>query len=434
MNLVKTAEQKSKSSINVFHELEIKIFEKLSSDYRFKDILYPIAILDKNERTVFLGSTNNVVGKINYNCALLSALREHVGSIIGDQYIDIEVKLAEKEFQEVKKRIEKIAAKQKKEEQTLAEIESQKNQGKCDLIPFPVKENKVRSDLTVERHAIFAANTFKGNFRAHERKVKDLLSGEDLILRIEVGDRDGQVRGVLKQKHQEAFYKLAQIWAQQNYQLEEVDKEKSIYGSIELSIYDLVQKLKGNDAGQNYKKVLLLLKEMATIRVNIRKINITDNTVDCDDFTLLSYEWYARQFNEKTLLPKPGGISKVRIRFSKFITDNFLKKNVKSLMLSPYFGLKDNGGKGIAQLLYTMLDYELSTKDNFHISLINLSKRLGLTQYRYKSDRKRKLEAAIKAINGQVVLDGKYKMNVYLEESEDIKDWNLIARKTIIPK
>lgn len=406
-----------------FIELEIKIFEEILLDFRFKGIPYPFAVLEKNENVVVLGSNKEVVGKVSYNYSLESVLREIVGSIVGDDCIKIELKVAENEFLSVKKRIEKNQAKQKEDEQTLAELNAQKAEGKCNLIPFPIKENKIRSDLSVERHAIFAANTFKGDFRCYERKFKDRQTEQNIILRVEVGDRDGQVRGVLKQKHQEAFYKLLQLWSSQKYRLQSEDS--SAFGAIEISAYELVQKLRGEDGGKAYKSTFQIIKEMSNIRVCIAKFFVDNNQSDIDNFTLLSFEWFIRK------IPKGFSLNetKVQIRFSKFVTDNFLKKNVKSLMLDPYFLLKDKGRKGVAQLLYTMLDYELASKDKFNISLTNLSNRLGLAQYRYKSDRKRKLEPAVKSLNGHKILDHQYEIKAYLEESEDGEDWVFVARR-----
>ncbi len=408
-----------------FIELEIKIFEKILLDYRFKGILYPFAVIEKNENIVVLGSNKEVVGKVSYNYSLESALRELVGSIVGDDYIKIELKIAEAEFLSVKKRIEKNFVKQKEDEKNLANIEEQKIEGRCNLIPFPIKENKVRSDLTIERHAIFASNTFKGDFRSYERKFKDRQTEQNIILRVEVGDRQIKGLGVLKQKHQEAFYKLLQLWASQKYQLE--SEASSAFGTIEISAYELVQKLRGEDAGKAYKSAFQTIKEMSNIRVNIEKFFVDDDVSDIDNFTLIYYESFTRKAHKSFSIDE----MKVQIRFSKFVTDNFLKKNVKSLMLDPYFSLKDKGRKGVAQLLYTMLDYELSSKDKFNISLTNLSNRLGLAQYRYKSDRKRKLESAVKSLNGHKILDNKYEIKAYLEESEDGEDWVFVARRNL---
>jgi hypothetical protein len=164
---------------------------------------------------------------------------------------------------------------------------------------------------------------------------------------------------------------------------------------------------------------------MSIIRVNIEKLFVDEDVSDLDNFTLLSCEWFSRKAHKGFSLNE----MKVQIRFSKFVTDNFLKKNVKSLMLDPYFSLKDKGRKGVAQLLYTMLDYELASKDKFNISLTNLSNRLGLAQYKYKSDRKRKLELAVKSLNGHKILDNQYEIKAYLEESEDGEDWVFVARR-----
>lgn len=408
-------------------ELEDKLFEKLAMDYRLKEILHPFAVLERSKDQVLLGSTKDIASKIDYNFSLKSGLRELVGSIVGDRCIRVEVKTAENEFQAVKKRIDKKLIKQKEDQVILTEINEQINEGRCNLIPFPVKENKVRSELTIERHSLFAANTFKDDFRAYERKIKDPQTSEDHIFKVEIGDRTGQIRGVLKQKHQEAFYKLSQIWSEQNYHIEQ--DEKFLVGSLEISVYELVQKLRGDDAGHHYQTTMQLLKEMSSIRINIKKINIEDGTCNIQDFTLLSYEWNAQNFCEKTLRPKSDGVSIVRIKFSNFITNNFLKKNVKSLMLSPYFALKDRGRKGVAQLLYSMLDYELASKDKFHISLLKLSERLGITQYRFKSKRLEKIASSINMVNGVKILDGKYKIETCITEAEDKKDWVLIARR-----
>lgn len=419
--------QSKKNISKSYIDLEDQLFAKISSDYRFKDILYPFVVLDRDDNRVVLGSSKETVNKVSYNFSLESAMQEIVGAIINDKLINIVFKIAEDEALVVKKRIDKKSAQKKQQESILPEIEEQKRDGKCNLIPFPIKDNKVRSDLTIERHAIFAANTFKGDFRCYERKLKDLQTGENFILRIEVGDREIQGLGVLKQKHQEAFYKLSQIWSQQDYQLTE--KKSYIHGSIELSVYDLVQKLRGDDAGQNYKKVIQLLKEMSLIRINICRINTEENTCDVEDFTLLSYEWSVRNFSLNTMRPNQNGQSLVHISFSKFVTDNFLRKNIKSLMMTPYLALKDKGRKGIAQLLYTMMDYELATKDRFNISLTNLCNRLGLALYRFKSKRKEQLSHSIRMLNDAYILDGNYKINAYIVDSEDKKDFILIARK-----
>jgi len=420
----------AKKSKENFYDLENKIFESVCSNQYFKsEILYPFAVLENDSKKVVLGSNAYVSNRVNDSILLQMELEKIVSDSLGGVKVGVDLKKANNEFLATQKRIDDRIEKAKKEEQALLEIEEQKIEGKCKLIPFPVKENKVRSDLTIERHALFAANTFKGDFRTHERKIRDPKTGEISTLRVEIGDPTGHIRGagVLKQKHQEAFYKLSQIWAMENYQIKE-SKEK-LSGYIELSPYDLVQKLRGDSGGRTYKQALQLLTEMSVIRVNIKKLNINNKTCSLQNFTLLSYEWDAKDFNEETIKCLPGGKARVRINFSDFITNNFLRKNIKSLTLGPYLSLRDHGRKGVAQLLYTMLDYELSTKDRFNISLVKLCKRLGLAQYGFKSKRKEKLKGSIDAVNGTAILGGKHRIDCYLTESGDGKDWILIAQK-----
>ena len=136
-----------------------------------------------------------------------------------------------------------------------------------------------------------------------------------------------------------------------------------------------------------------------------------------------------KHFNEKTLRPSSDGQSKVTITFSEFITNNFLLREIKSLMLSPYLSLKDKGGKGTAQLLYSMLDYELSSKKTFHISFINLANRLGVRSYNYKSQRKQKMEPIIRSVAGKEILSGTSLVRSKIYQNEDKSDWIALFEK-----
>ncbi|MGH7249403.1 MAG: replication initiator protein A [Minisyncoccia bacterium] len=427
MAINQAAKKKLSSNVKTRHELEEKIFQDVCANRYFaREMAYPFAVLENDTKKVVLGSNAHITSRVNASPILQIEIREIVSKALGGVDVGVEVKNARDEFLETQKRIDKKIAKDKEEERILAEVEGQKIEGKCNLIPFPAKENKTRSDLTVERHSLFAANTFKGDFRSHERKIRNHETRETSTLRVEIGDRDGQVRGVLKQKHQEAFYKLSQMWAKQNYQIKHVGN--SSFGYIEVSAYELTQKLRADDGGKTYKEVMLLLKEMSSIRIDIRKIHV-DGTCDIKNFALLSYESHATYFNEGTLKTRTGGESRIHIIFSDFVTNSFLRKDIKTLMLDPYFKLKDKGRKGVSQLLYTMLDYELSTKEKFNISLVNLSKRLGITQYGFKSKRKQVLQGSIDTVNGSLILDEKHKIHCHMVESEDERDWILIATR-----
>ncbi len=107
--------QSQKNISKSYIDLEDQIFAKISSDYRFKDILYPFVVLDRDENRVVLGSSKETVNKVSYNFSLESAMQEIVGAIINDKLINIVFKIAEDEALVVKKRIDKKSAQKKQQ-------------------------------------------------------------------------------------------------------------------------------------------------------------------------------------------------------------------------------------------------------------------------------------------------------------------------------
>jgi hypothetical protein len=403
--------------------LEQAIFVALMGNQQFNGLPLPCAVLSVRDDMVELGVSNKFHDAIVGNYCNYLAQREFdalMSKLLGNRRY--RVVRAEEASIAADKRIE--ASK---------EVGAQKKAGMCNIVPFPVSEpnKKIRTELTIERHALFASNTFKGDFRLYEHEMLDLETGAPLTIRVEVGDPKGRVRGVLKQKHQETLYKLFEIWGDEGYKIFEYDGET--FGTLTCTVYELVKRLRADDAAHHYDTVFGLLSEMAAIRVRIKKIAQEKGIGNTKDFSLLSFEWQAKDFDETTMRPKEDKeSSKVCIRFSSFITESFLRKQIKQLMLKPYLDLKDRGRKGVAQLLYTMLDYELASKDEYHISLSKLADRLGATKYKFKSDQKRTIEPSLKSLNGTIILDGKYKLQITLRESNKKDDFVLDAKRVLV--
>lgn len=404
--------------------IEISLFDKLKTLSAFKDLHLPYAVISVSDTEVTLGVPKEARADITNNFLVRSALEDALKDITGTALV-VRTAVAEQEWREARARIDLHTKKQEKKERTEAEVTRQIEAGKCNLIPFPDLESKIRTDLNIERHSIFASNTFQGDLRIIEREY-DTRSGDKVTSRVRVGDADGVVKGVLKQKHQEAFYKLLEEWAKQGYPV--IKDGDECHASIHLSAYELVKIITGDDCGRHYREVLILMKEMASIRVNIKNHYEKADYAETEDFSLLSYRWKSKQFNEKTLLPHPSGDSVVKILLSPSVTTNFLKKRIKPLMLKPYLKLKDSKA-GLGQLLYSMLDYELSRKPTHHITLVLLSKRLGLTEYKHKSQRKRRIEPSVTALKGIELLDSKYSLKTGLVESKDKTDWVLVSER-----
>lgn len=401
--------------------LEQAIFVALMGNQQFNGLPLPCAVLSVRDDMVELGVSNKFHDAIVGNYCNYLAQRE---------FDELMTRLLGNGVRHKIVRAEEASIAAAKRIEVRKEVEAQKKTGMCNIVPFPVSDpnRKIRTELTIERHALFASNTFKGDFRVYEREMVDPETGAPLTIRVEIGDPKGRVHGVLIQKHQEILYKLFEIWGDEGYKISEHDG--LIQGTLSCSVYELIKILRTDDSSRHYNDIQELLSEMAAIRVRIETNNQVTGKGSARHFSLLSYEWHTKQFNKATLRPnEETESSKVYIRFSSFITESFLGKQIKPLMLKPYLGLKDRGGKGVAQLLYSMLDYELASKDEFHITLSKLAERLGATKYKFKSLQRQKLEPSLKSLANTMILDGKYRLQITLRESNKKDDFVLDARR-----
>ena len=307
----------------------------------------------------------------------------------------------------------------------------QVTEGRCKVVPHPkVATQPFRTERTVEQHSLFLANRYKEKFYEREWVVPHPSgSGEPVTHKLAVGDSTDEGYGVLKQVHQDVFYRLLQLWADKGYPLVEI--ESGAYGSLRVSAYELVIALRGSDSSTDYKRTKQLLQHLKSIPVDIRSIYPWQKTQDRMRFSLLhGVEWKAKGVDTRTQRPGPGGSYEVFITFSSFVTDGFIHKNVKTLLGVPYQAL---GGKGrggeLAKLLYPFLDGQLATKDSFHIKLAKLGERFGLARHRKRVLRKQQFASSVCSLNGQLILGGRYRLQLRLEESADGQDYVLIARR-----
>lgn len=309
--------------------------------------------------------------------------------------------------------------------------------GFCNVIPFPkrVVTQPFRSELTIEKHSIFVSNQHKGEFFVREWSTQHPQSEERIEHRLTVGRTDKGERswGVLTQVHQDVFYKLLKLWGDQNYPLVG-NKPGQTYGSIAVTAYELVMLLRGSNSVREYRRVRTLLQELVSIPVVIENAYTWQGLQDRLQFTLLNgVTWSDRGVDKETKLPKRGGESKVTILFSDVVTEGFLQKHVKTLLLDPYqsLGTGSRARGEIARLLYPLLDAQLSTKENYHVRLQSLVERFGLPTYRYKSRRKQCFDPAVQLLNGKLIYGERYRMRVHLQETEDREDYMLVARRDV---
>jgi len=341
----------------------------------------------------------------------------------------------------------------RREEAVQAELAQQVEEGRCNIVPMPnVATQPFRAELYTESIPLFVSNSFKGESRTYERTLKHPQSGEPIVDRIVVGkvDKRDKERGVLKQEHQECWYKLLKLWDEQGYALE---TDKATMGVLKMSQYELVMALIGDDSAKAYSRASRLLADLSGIPVQRSQSYGWQGKVDRVSFTLVDgATWVAENVDEETMLPRPGGRAEVTVSFSSFVTEQFLRKRVKQLLLTPYLELsatdRENQTSGqeargpggrvarggrrstLAPLLYAKLDHELSGKDRYHIRLETLLAELGMATYRYKSKRREKVLPSLERLSGKPIVGEKYKLRVSLRESADRKDFILEAERS----
>jgi len=311
------------------------------------------------------------------------------------------------------------------------ELLKQQREGRCNLIPLPqVATQPFRAELVLESHPLFVVNAFKGDHFTYERTVYHPDSREPIVQSVRIGKLDASDKksyGVLKQSHQQVFYKLLKLWGEQGYPLD------GSYGVVSTTVYDLVKALRGDDAAHHYQRVRRLLHELASIPICYENAYTWQGLQDLEEFRLVGdIRWVVRKLDKQTLRPRPGGTSKVEILISKTVTEGFLNKHVKQLLWQPYSSLGSEGSgrrAELARLLYPLLDHELANKDTYHVALTSLARRFGMVPQRYRSDRRRPFVQAIRPLNGKEILGSRYKLDVKLVDSKDGEDYVLIARR-----
>lgn len=309
----------------------------------------------------------------------------------------------------------------------------QLEQGRCNVVPLPrVATRPFRTELTVEQNSLFVANNYRGESFVRESVALHPESGEEVIRRMSVGKlhASDRARGVLKQIHQDVFYKVLELWGQQGYPVGEL--RGRAYGTVRVTAYELVTAIfSGDDNARAYRRTRELLRDLMAIPIVLENVYTWQGLKDREEFSLLSEVTWSEKQLDNSGRPVAGGESLVTIMLSSLVTDGFLARHIKVLLGEPYESLGKGPGRRseIARLLYPFLDSQLATKDAYHAKLDSLSERFALQRYPYRSKRKEKFEPAVRALNGKPIHEGRYILRVELQPSADGEDFVLHARR-----
>ncbi len=215
-----------------------------------------------------------------------------------------------------------------KREQIAKARAEQLDEGRCTVVPLPrVPTRPFRTELTIEQNSLFVANNFQGESFVREARAKDPATGEEVLRRMTVGKLHAtdRARGVLKQIHQDVFYKVLELWGQQGYPVGKV--RGRAYGTLRVSAYKLV-----DDNARAYRRTRELLRDLAAIPIVLENVYTWQGLKDREEFSLLAeVAWSEKELDEEGMPATGRNRSFVTIMLSSLVTDGFLARHIKVL-------------------------------------------------------------------------------------------------------
>ena len=283
--------------------------------------------------------------------------------------------------------------------------------------PAPIPSRPFRTELTVEQNSLFVANNYQGEHFVRQSVVRHPGTGEDIVRRMSVGKLHptDRARGVLRQIHQDCFYKVLELWGQQGYELGLIRGKR--YGVVRTSLYELVNAIFGaTDNARSYRRTRELLRDLQAIPIVLENVYTWAGLKDREEFTLLGDVAWSEKRLDKSGKPSEGGRSTATIVLSSMVTEGFQASHFKVLLGQPYEALGQGRGRRseIARLLYPFLDTQLAEHEVYEGPLDALAERFALHRYAHRSKRKEKFAPAIRALQGKPILEGNYRLRLEL--------------------
>lgn len=321
-------------------------------------------------------------------------------------------------FEEEMEALAKRALAQERAEKRSAQLAA----GRCGL---PIIANgsarPFYSELSLERHLLFVVNSYKEDFRILRQEVRDPTTGEpveQVVLIGKTSEEDERSYGVLKEVHQDVWYRLLWLWNKQDSPITAEGKP-----CIETSAYELVRLLRGDDSEHHYRRAKELIHQLASIPIVLRNVYTWQGLRDVEHFRLIAdYDWRERKVDKRGR----GGMSRVRIVLAQHVGDGFLAEHAKPLPLSVYESL---GAVAVARLLYPFLDHKLASRGSYNVRLATLAERIGLRYYAHRSKRLEKFQPALRALEGQPIQGDRYRLRVSCAESKTDGDYVFVAKR-----
>jgi hypothetical protein len=276
----------------------------------------------------------------------------------------------------------------------------------------------VRPELNIEKHAdfIFAPAHSKKLNRSRKKmwtiELDQGIKSASYLLLEPVNGRTPTT------KTRKVYLVLTKLWEEHR-----KDDETLVFSSREVADMLGIRWAGKKTAQEIYKEIQILRTCPFTWQYSFmdsegNKMQLLDHINILDKFTYVTRELRttkSEQFQAMHL-----------IRFSEPILANLKNNKTKPTQLETVLHIKGE----IASALYARLDIVLSDKNYYQRTTQGVFEDLqleGEIEYRYPSGRKRKLEKALKELNGKRISTGI--LHLSLEKTSNGSDWKLIACK-----
>jgi len=277
----------------------------------------------------------------------------------------------------------------------------------------------VRSELNLEKNAVFAVSTYRERSREVIRTYE--TDSGSMERRVVVGRAtDGSEVGILTTTHFKLYLALLELWEKAG---------KPVSQPVHFTVLKLIKRLKLVDSGNNYKNMLKSMEGLRSIPIRfIDSFQTKDGEFrSTGHLSVLSYlDIYERKRRTK------GG-DKVygygEFQFDRHILMSLVENFTHPLRLDVITSFRKH--RELAILLYTYLDRQLAFRRKFEITLKKLYTQLDLSQayITYPSQRKSKIEPVLEQLIGKELSTGKLSY-CETEKTKDGRDYKLVCRKT----
>jgi len=302
----------------------------------------------------------------------------------------------------------------------------EKNINEGTLALFDQNREFTRSELNLEKNAVFTVSAYKGLSREiifRQQDDKGLVHEHRVIIGKTI---DGHELGVLTVYHFKIYLVLLELWEKAG---------KPIHDPVHFTVRQILTRLESPVGGNDYQHVKKVLYNLRQIPIEFRDSFFDPRRGEFKSlkpFSVLSHlEIYERKYNvsdgEETRVMGYG-----EFQFSRHILESLLSNYSHPVILDVVKEFKKH--QELAILLYVYVDRNLAFKNQYEVTLDKLFDHLDLSQkqIRYPADRKVKIKPVLSELKGKPLSSGTL-TEARIVPTEDRTNYKAIFQKNPYP-